>query len=60
MTPISTARTEIVVGMVLLGPLPSAYERAEHAQGSWSLVIERWQIIGRLGWQRVTETWSAP
>lgn len=56
----SSTRTEVVAGLVLLAANPVPWERHEHTNGGWSLVIERWQIIGRVGWQRVTETWPAP
>jgi hypothetical protein len=53
-------RTEITAGPVWLPPGRASYSRDTHQQNGWTLVIERWQITGRLGWQRITETWPAP
>jgi hypothetical protein len=53
-------RIEIASGPVWMNHEPATTSVTEHASGEWSLVIERWQVLGRLGWQRITEKYRMP
>jgi hypothetical protein len=53
-------RTDVISGPAWLPRHPATTSRSEYSQGDWELVIERRQVIGRIGWQRVTETYRMP
>ena len=55
----TTTRTDTAAGPVWLPSRSADHSRDEHIQGAWSLVIERWRVIGRIGWQVVSETYPA-
>ena len=53
-------RTEVTSGPAWLPRHPATTSRSEYAQGDWELTVERWQVIGRIGWQRITEKYRMP
>lgn len=53
-------RTETVQGLVWLTKGYVASEMFSHTDGDYVLEVERYSIIGRLGWQIVRETQPIP
>lgn len=56
----SEHRSETCSGPVWLPEDAAEESRRIIEEGSLSQVIERRRLVGRIGWQRITEHWSAP
>lgn len=54
----SEHRSETYSGPVWLPGSAADESRQITEEGEWGQVIERRRLVGRLGWQRITEHWS--
>lgn len=53
-------RSETYSGPVWLPATAADESHWSEQDGGWGQTIDRRRIVGRLGWQRITEIWSSP